>query len=134
MFKTFVLACRPYAHEKNTIRMDWNDQEWSIRAHSAQRDLDIMVMANFSVNKWSLPGACKTSLVKRSFLYYSMAVIVSISAEAPFDMSWYNLFQTEKIMIKSNAQLAWNFWTLHDHPLPQTNNIVPLSMLKWSSV
>ncbi len=28
MFKTFVLACRPYPHEKNTIRMDRNGLEW----------------------------------------------------------------------------------------------------------
>ncbi len=28
MFKTFVLACRHYAHKKNTIQMDRNGLEW----------------------------------------------------------------------------------------------------------
>ncbi len=30
VFKTFVLACRPYVHEKNTIQMDRNGLEWQV--------------------------------------------------------------------------------------------------------
>ncbi len=71
MFKTFILACRPYVLEKNTIRMDRNGLEWPV--DSAQWDLGIMNETFISIDlcyqAWQDPSTPRVmSLIKRSYI------------------------------------------------------------------